>query len=373
MTDISADAKRSTPVKRPGLLSGLEVLDLSVFLPGPFATQMLLDLGASVTKVEPPGGDPGRDMPGGLFASVNRGKRSIELDLKDRGDRESCYQLVLGADVVVVGFRPGVSERLGVGYEQLARIKEDVVYCALTGFGSTGPDRLRPGHDVTYLAAAGALAVDGSWRQGRPARPGIPLSDLSGSSFAAVSILAALRHRDATGEGAFLDVSIVDSALAFTTTRVDPTHVTESSGRLHLLPTNDVYRTQDDRFVSVGAVEGHFWERLRAVLSDEVPEITQARFDAEHRQKHGDELVSLLERAFLRRDAQTWVAELQAEDVPIELVRDVKEASIAAGARARLVAGRPAPIGVNGVLAGTEAPVPMLDADREHLLHERGI
>ena len=163
-----------------GLLTGLRVLDLSIWRPGPYATQLLAEIGADVIKIEPPGGDPMRRYPE-LFVSLNANKRSIVLDLKDAADRARALDLAGEADVVVEGFRPGVTDRLGVGYGDVLAVNPTVIYCSVSGMGQDGPLAGLPGHDLNYQAWAGVLAPDG----GPPVVPAVPLADLAGGMAAA--------------------------------------------------------------------------------------------------------------------------------------------------------------------------------------------
>src|SRR4051812_753402 len=204
---------RATDAHQSPLID-IRVLDLSQLLPGPFCTQILADLGAAVVKVEPPDGDPARGMPSDLFATANRNKASVDLDLKAPADRNACLRLAAASDVVVEGFRPGVVERLGVGYEDVRARNPGVVYCSISGFGRTGPRRDRPGHDANYLAASGALAYSGHWSE-VPRRSGLPIADLAASCYGAIAILAALHERARTGLGGHIDLAMADAAMAF--------------------------------------------------------------------------------------------------------------------------------------------------------------
>ena len=144
-------------------LAGIRVVDFSMFVPGPFASAMLADLGAEVTKVEMPGGDPGRGYVPVQFETENRNKRSLALDLKNAAAKEIVHRLVRNADIVVEGFRPGVAKRLSIDFESLKKSNPKLIGCSISGYGQTGPWRERPGHDVNYVAAAGALAFPGQW------------------------------------------------------------------------------------------------------------------------------------------------------------------------------------------------------------------
>ena len=177
-------------------LAGVRVLDLTIWRPGPYATQLLSEIGADVIKVEPPGGDPMRVYPG-LFASLHANKRSIVLDLKSDDGRRRGLELAAGAHVVIEGFRPGVADRLGLGYDAVRQVNESVVYCSVSGMGQTGPLALVPGHDLNYVAWAGALSPDG----GAPVVPAIPVADLAGGMAAAFAICAAVVRLQRTGPG----------------------------------------------------------------------------------------------------------------------------------------------------------------------------
>src|SRR5258706_2794765 len=195
-------------------LDSVRAVDFSMFVPGPFASSILADLGADVIKVEPPRGDPGRGYVPVQFETENRNKRSIALDLKNTDARAVVEKLVERADVVVEGFRPGVAKRLGIDYETLLAPNGRLVYCSISGYGQNGPWRERPGHDVNYVAAAGGLAVPGQWLE-EPARSSLPIADMAGGAFAAHPIVAALRE----GKGAYLDLSLFEAAFFLTAMR----------------------------------------------------------------------------------------------------------------------------------------------------------
>ncbi len=316
-------------------LVDVRVLDLSQLLPGPFCAQILADLGAEVIKVEPPGGDPAREMPSDIFATANRNKASVDLDLKAPLDREACLRLAADTDVVVEGFRPGVVERLGVGYEDVCARNPAVIYCSISGFGRTGSRRDRPGHDANYLATSGALAYSGHWSEG-PRRSGLPVADLAASCYGAIAILAALRERARTGVGCHIDLAMADAAMAFASVRGGRRLDLTDDGRAHLYPTNDLFSTADGAVLAVGAVEDRFWEQLRKVVSQAEPELLDVRFDTEpSRRRHGDELKELLDRAFAQRTATEWLAALEEYDVPVELVESLETAATSPDARER--------------------------------------
>ena len=247
-------------------LQGLRVLDLTRLLPGPYCTMLLADLGADVVKIEEPAsGDPLRqaDM-AGLFDLVNRNKRSLTLDLKSPDGRGVFLKLAQNADVVVEGFRPGVMDRLGLGYAVLAAHNPRLIYASLSGFGASGPYRDRAGHDLNYLALAGVLGYNVD-RQGEPLPPAVQVADLGAGTFAAVAILAGVIARQQTGRGQAVDVSLFASAMAWLPTLVAglfagggapaPGTPPLSGG----LPHYGVYRTADGRYVTLGALEPRFF------------------------------------------------------------------------------------------------------------------
>ena len=202
-------------------LSGLKVLDLTRLLPGPYLSLLLADMGSDVVKVEAPGaGDWVRWLPplkGGLstqFIALNRGKRSITLNLKSPNGADVLKRLASEADVLLESFRPGVMDRLGVGYDVLSRVNPALVYVAVTGYGQTGPYQQRAGHDLNYASLGGALGLTGN-ENGPPVMAGFQLADISGALYGAVGALAAIYERQRTGQGQFVDVSLCESALSF--------------------------------------------------------------------------------------------------------------------------------------------------------------
>ncbi|HTE50629.1 MAG TPA: CaiB/BaiF CoA-transferase family protein [Kofleriaceae bacterium] len=255
-----------------GPLGGVRVLDLSRLLPGPFLTMVLADMGADVVKVEDPRvGDYLRQIPpskvgmSGRFLAVNRGKRSLALDLKATSGREAFLRMVERADVVVETFRPGVMDRLGVGWGALSARNPRVVLCSISGYGQDGPYVDRAGHDLNYLGLAGVLAMGGA-AGGAPAMPGVQIADLAGGAlWGATALLGALVGRERTGRGAHLDVSMTEGALALLAAElgnVDSGAASPTRGRSTLnggLACYGVYEAKDGKYVSVGALEPKFW------------------------------------------------------------------------------------------------------------------
>ena len=254
-------------------LNGIRILDLSQFLPGPFATQMLSDMGADVVKVEPPKGDPMRgldpitndrgDNP--YHALVNAGKRVVKLDLKSQAGIDAFTEMVKSADVLMESYRPGVMERLGFGQEVLREINPRLVHCALSGFGQNGPMRLVGGHDINYVAASGQLGMSGA--TGKPHMAYSMVADYAGAMQSVCAILGALVGRGQSGQGAYLDVAMSDSVLAWQSQALTAMTRGNTLGREQNLLTGGaacycVYETADKQLVSLGALEGVFWKNF---------------------------------------------------------------------------------------------------------------
>lgn len=316
-------------------LAGLKVLDLSRLLPGPYATLVLADLGATVDKVEEPGtGDYTRHMPplkgdtSALFLGLNRNKRSLTIDLKSAEGVATLKQLVRHYDVLVESFRPGVMDRLGLSYEQLAKENPRLIVCSISGFGQNGPDRLKAGHDLGYVARSGVLGYGGT--PSAPALPGVQVADIGGGSlFALVGILAALHERHTTGRGRYVDVSMADGSLAFLHMHLAARLVmgAESGplarGREALnggYACYGLYRTKDDRWLAVGALEPKFFQGLCAAL--ERPELVDGAWDTG---EGGQRTRAELERIFVTRTRDEWVSLLSPLDLCIEPVREGDE------------------------------------------------
>ncbi len=295
------------------------ILELTTQLPGPYCSMLLADLGASVIKVEPPGGDPLRRFPP-AFASVNRGKRNIVIDLKKEAGGEVMRRLVRRADVVLEGFRPGVAGRLGVDYPSVKHLNPAVVYCAISGFGQEGPYRNRAGHDINYLAIGGLLG-----RGDPPAVPPVLISDLSSGLYAALAVSAALMHRTATGEGRFIDLSMTDCilswmALDIATAAQEPDAAREQF--LGSIPHYGVFETSDGRYISLGVVhEDHFWTRLCDVLGLE----DWRDWSSEKRLNRAAAIRVKLQAVFATDSCHEWNRRLRKADVPCAPIYNLDE------------------------------------------------
>lgn len=264
----------------PGPLASLKVLDFTSLLPGPFATMALADMGAAVVRVESPTRpDMVRFMPpydgdtSAWHSVLNRNKRSLALDLK-RPEAIAAIKRIVGDggyDIVIEQFRPGVMDRLGIGYDTLGAINPRLIYVALTGYGQTGPLRDRAGHDNNYLALSGALSYSGRHETGPPPL-GIQVADVGGGALGAlVGLLAAVIHRSATGRGQYVDISMLDMMIAWQAHIAGQVLVAGETPKPESMALNggrayDLYRTADDRWLSVGSLEPKFWELFCGVI-----------------------------------------------------------------------------------------------------------
>jgi len=371
-------------------LRGVRVLDLSRVLAGPYAGMVLADLGADVVKVErPQGGDEtrtwGPPFVGGeaaYFLALNRGKRSVAIDLGNPEGRDLALELCAGADVVIENFRAGGAERLGVGYESVRERNAKVVYCSITGFGSEREPVGRPGYDFVAQAESGLMSLTGP-EDGPPYKVGVALVDVLAGLHATAGILAALHG----GDGGRVEVPLLDAGLAGLVNVAQNTLVTGVEpgrfGNAHpnIVPYQD-FATESGRLAVAAANDGLFRALCRAMGLDDLA--GDPRFATNSaRVEHREELVPLLAQRFRERPAEEWVAALDAAGVPVGKVRSVPDALAAAAA-----AGRAATISVDHPAAGklelvaspiwTDAPAgaprppPLLGQHTEEVLEELG-
>jgi crotonobetainyl-CoA:carnitine CoA-transferase CaiB-like acyl-CoA transferase len=316
-----------------GALSGVRVLDLTRLLPGGYATLLMADLGADVVKVEEPGkGDYIRWTPPlvGEFSAghiaLNRNKRSITLNLKAEEGRDLFKRLAAGFDVLVESFRPGVMDRLGVGWEVLGDLNPRLVYCAISGYGQDGPRSSAAGHDVNYMGHAGALSVMGE-EGSRPVIPGLQIGDLGGGGMAAViAILAALQQRATTGRGDFCDVSMTDGVVSWLSIHAAEFFATGTpprAERMHLSGAHPCYRIYPaaDGWMSVGALEPQFWVRMCEIL--ERPGLAGDAFATGERRI---EVIDELSALFSSKTRAEWMDVFGTEDVCVGPVNGFDEA-----------------------------------------------
>ncbi len=341
------------------MLDKIRVLDLTRLLPGGYCTLLLADLGADVIKIEAPGrGDPLRSFPAGavLFSALNRGKRSVGLRLKTPPGRKALLSLAAQSDVLVEGFRPGVMERLELGWEQLHEVNPRLVYCSLTGYGLSGPLRTRAGHDLNYLARSGALSLMPR-AGGLPAIPAVQAADLGGAVTAAVAILAALVERAQRGKGRRLDVAmttVVQSwiLLPLATARVGASTMIDLTGGL---PCYHVYEAKDG-FMTVAALETPFWLNFCDALG---------RKDLRERQADPTAIEEVAE-IFKSRTRAEWVAFFGEKDVCVEPCLSLEE-----GLREGVPDG--APMTVDGSRPTNSRRAPAVGEHTAEVLREVGL
>lgn len=333
------NGKTAKAPKEIPMLSDLRILDLTSNLPGPYATMLLADLGARVLKVErPPLGDPSRTAFGGgpagspQFQAVNRLKKSLTLNLKTIRGREILLALLNEYDILIEGFRPGVMDRLGLSYQELKQRQPRLIYLALTGFGQNGPWRDKVGHDLNYMALAGAAGLSGT-AEGDQGYAALPTADLGGgSSMALMGLLTAVIDRNRTGRGRFVDVSMFDGMISWLTfagagvrsgLEEERPGQTWSTGRW---PCYRLYQTSDERWMSLAALEDYFWEEFCRAVGRE--EMIPKAFD-------GRETARELEAMFAQKTQAQWVELLEGRDCCCEPVLGLEEARCSDQARAR--------------------------------------
>ena len=302
------------------LLNQVRVLDLSQYIPGPYLTRNLADLGAQVIKVEPPGGDPMRQFSADentlspVYSWLNRGKKIVRLDLKSKSGILKLKQLLSGADILIDGFRPGVLNRLGFSREKIQMLNPKLIYCALTGFGQTGPYSQHAGHDLGYCAVAGMLSTTKKNKAPNLVYP--PLADHVGSLQASNTILAALYSREKSGKGVFIDASLYEPVLSWN-------YLTQSDHIAQVLGGDaayyNVYQTADDRYISLSALEEKFWNNFCQAIGKEV---WQARHSDPLPQ---DSLIREVVQLFKSRNLSDWNACLSSVDCCYEPITEVEE------------------------------------------------
>ena len=323
-------------------LEGVRVLDLSRVLAGPYATMVLADLGADVIKVEhpergddtrqwgPPFAGEGEARESAYFLSVNRNKRSIGVDLKSAEGLERIRRLVADADVVIENLRRGALEKMGLGYETLRELNPGLVYCSITGFGP-GKDEDRPGYDFLIQARAGIMEITGFPEpDGEPTKVGVAIADIVCGLYAATAILAALRRRDATGEGARIEVPLFESTLSWLANRAQEYLVSgEDTGRMgNSHPTIVPYQTFDasDKQIAVAVGNDAQFRRLCEAMGREDLAADERYATNPDRVANREELVETLQREFSRRTADEWVERIRGVGVPCGPVNTLAEA-----------------------------------------------
>ena len=315
-------------MSEPRPLAGIRVLDLTQFLAGPFATQILGDLGAEVIKLEAPSGDWSRSLPphfvgpdSAYYLSVNRNKKSVVADMKSADGLALVKRLVGASDIVMENFRPGVLDRLGLVYEELAEENEGLIWCSISGFGQNGPDRDRPAYDMIVQALSGGMSMTGE--PGEPAvRAGIPIGDLCAGMYGTIGVLAALEARRRTGKGRLVDVAMLDCQVAMLCYQaayfLHSGNEPGRQGRGHAsIPTYRSFDAGNDTELVITANTERMWRALCGVLGREELADDPRFATNDDRYANRFELWPLLEAAFQEKDADAWVPLLLEAGIPV--------------------------------------------------------
>jgi alpha-methylacyl-CoA racemase len=379
-------------VSEPKPLAGVRILDLTRLLPGGYCTMLLADMGADVLKVEEPGkGDyirwmgPFRgDVSAGHLA-LNRGKRSMTLNLKHPRGAEVLRSLASSYDVLVESFRPGVMDRLGVGYDTLAGINPRLVYCAITGYGQDGPYMNKAGHDANYLGYAGVTDLNGA-RNGPPIMVGVQIADIGGGGLmGAVGILGALQGRHATGKGRFVDISMTDGALSWIGFHLQPHFFTgepvkRGRGRINgRLACYQLYECGDGRWISVGALEPQFWDTFCRAIG--LPEFIPRHL--EESEEGQDGMADRISEILKTKPRSEWLALLEDLEACVGPINSIEEALSDPHIQARgMIAAVPtgegpvqtiaSPIRDRGEKPGAYPPAPGFGEHTDAVLHAEG-
>ena len=318
------------PVKR-GALSKITVLDITQVMAGPFCSMLLADLGADVIKIEPPAGDSTRTMPGAVgtdspsFNAVNRGKRSVVLNLKTPEGAEAAKRLARSADILVENYRPGVMSTLGLDYASLTALNPRLIYASISGYGQSGPMRTKGGFDLVAQGVSGIMSVTGE-PGGAPVKSGIPLTDLGAALFAVVGILAALEHRHATGQGQHIDTSLLDAGVGLSvweaTQYFSGRGIPERLGSAHRMSAPYQAFQCSDGFITIGGANDRAFHRLCEVLNHpewaEAPEFKTDGLRIQHRA----DLAERIESITRTERREHWLTLLDANAVPCGPIND---------------------------------------------------
>ena len=304
-----------------GALSGITVLDLSRLLPGPYGSMILADHGARVIAIE-----ARQFLADNLYlTTINRNKEHMTLNLKTEKGKEIFFQLAQKVDVIIEGFRPGVVKRLGVDYDTVRKVNPKIIYCAISGYGQTGPLVKYVGHDANYLSYAGVLDIIGEADR-PPAIPGVQIADIAGGGMnAVIGILLALYARERTGKGQFIDISMTDGMVGFLSPHL---YFYQKTGQhpkradyflSHRYACYNTYETKDGRYLSIGAVEARFWKTLCKTL--DVPEYISVQYDDSRRK----EILAFMRETFIQKTLKEWEEILGDRDICWGPVRPMAE------------------------------------------------
>ncbi len=379
----------------PLALEGMKIVDCSQVLAGPFCTMLLADMGADVIKIEKPaGGDDTRHMgppfvsgESAAFLAMNRNKRSVVLDFKQKGGLEAAKRLASDADVMIENYRTGTMDRLGLGYEEMSAANPALVYCSISGFGRTGPYSKRAGYDLIAQGMSGLMSITGM-PDSPPVKVGVPMADLNAGMFAAYGILSAYIHRLKTGQGQYLEVSLLESALAYMVWEsgiyFTTGDVSRPLGSAHRLSAPYQSLKTRDGYINVGAPNDTNWERLAHTMG-RVDLLKDNRFaDNAGRMANRSDLEVELEHTLSEHDTAHWLEKFDRAGFPAGPVLDMEQVWNNEQVRARNMdvelqhpaAGAVRHIGLAAKLYGTpgrmDRPAPTMGQHTEEVLSEAG-
>ncbi|GLO67324.1 MULTISPECIES: CaiB/BaiF CoA-transferase family protein [Oceanobacillus] len=314
-------------------LSNIRVLDLTRLLPGPYCSMMLADFGAEVIKIEQPnGGDYLRNFDpkygnedSVLFQSINRNKKSVCLDLKDEEDKQSFLELLSSSDILIESFRPGVMKNLGLDYDTLKEYQPSLIYCSLTGYGQTGPYKDKAGHDINYLSTAGILQMM-SDNSKKPVLPSVQIADIGMGAYPAlIGILMAYIHRQNTGEGQYIDVSMLDGAVSWLHMLLPATFQGQSVDREKSLlyggyACYQIYETKDRRYLSMGGLEDKFWSTFCRVIG-KYEFISQLHASLEIQR----EMITSIQNIIKKKTLDEWMILFDGEEACVTALQTLDE------------------------------------------------
>ena len=374
-------------------LEGIRVLDITQVMAGPYAAMLLADLGADVIKLEPPGGDSTRQMPGAVgsdtpaFNAVNRGKRSIVVDLKLPAGHDLCVRLAAATDILIENYRPGVLASLGLGYDTLAAINPRLIYASISGYGQTGPARGKGGFDLVAQGVSGIMSITGD-PDGAPVKAGVPLTDLGAGLFAVIGVLAALRARDASGKGQHVDTSLVDAGVALSVWEATEYFaagvVPVALGSAHRMNAPYQAIACADGYITLGGANDRIFKKICDALGH--PEwLTMAEYcDNAARVRHRDSLAKKIEAVTASQPRAHWLALFDDNEIPCGPINDYAQVFADPQVRARGMVvetehptlGRiktlGSPIKMSATPADVARPAPRLGEHSDEILSEAG-
>jgi len=373
-------------------LSGITVLEIASAVAGPFASMMLADLGADVIKVEPINGDHARswgppfyaDNYSAYFASINRGKKSIAINLGTREGIDIARKLVSRSDVIIEAMRPGAADKLGIGYVDSARLNPGIIYCSISGFGQWGPYRNEPGYDIIALAMSGLMDLTGE-PNGEPVKFGVPIIDIVTSMYCVTSILAALRMREKNGKGTYIDLSLMDSALSILTHQASQYlaggEVPRRMGSAHpTIVPYQAFKGSDDKYFIVAVGNDKLWVSFCKAIGREDLLLNPLYRTNPDRVRNREALIEELRATFNKSPSNHWIKLLKEAGVPVSPILNVKEAVESDHAKQRgavLSLTHPRigaikvmsnPIKSNNMKVTTDIPPPMLGEHTQEVL-----